>query len=57
MKDIEVESSITNQLMTDRTFLAKDHHDMYYIPYLLILGVLYCPSNPQLKSQKFYELC
>ena len=28
----------------------------FYIPYLLLLGILYCPGNNHIRARKFFEL-
>ncbi len=34
-----------------------DPENVYYIPYLLLLGTLYCAANPIIKAEKFFEQC
>jgi hypothetical protein len=36
--------------------MQNDKHN-FFIPYLMLLGILYCASNPKNKAQKFFELC
>ncbi len=55
-KDIEDPESLVYALMTDKVFLAKDGEG-FYIPYLVLLGQLYCAGNPKLRADKFFELC
>ncbi len=56
-KDIEDENSLTHALLTDKVFLSKKEEEGYYIPYLVLLGLLYCASNARVRSEKFFELC
>ena len=57
-EDIENPNSLTSYLLINDAFKKPGTDDgLYYIPYLLLLGILYCPSNPELKAKKFYELC
>lgn len=44
--------------MTDDVFRKEgDPENTFFIPYLLLLGILYCAANPTRKAQKFFELC
>jgi hypothetical protein len=63
-KDHYATEDITNALTLSNALLINDvfrkpgtEEGFYYIPYLLLLGILYCPSSPELKAKKFYELC
>lgn len=35
----------------------KDKNGNYHIPYLMLLGILFCASNSQVKVQKFFNIC
>jgi hypothetical protein len=57
-EDIQNPYSLSSELLINDVFRKPGTEEgLYYIPYLLLLGVLYCPSNPELKAKKFYELC
>lgn len=53
--EIENEDSITRKLLTHESMSNKN--GTFFIPYLMLLGILYCASNPKIKAQKFFELC
>lgn len=68
-KDIDNPDTLTYDLMFDEMFILEpeinedneyddeDIQDKYvYIPYLMLLGNLYCCSNKTQKADKFYEL-
>lgn len=44
-------------MMTDPIFKKNPNDEEFHIPYLMLLGLLYCAANPEVKSLKFYELC
>lgn len=44
-------------ILTHKILRKDEHKEEIYIPYLVMLGVLYCASNNELKVQKFYEGC
>jgi len=51
MKDIADEDSVIRKVMTDPIFVkSKDKDDRYHIPSLMILGLLYCVSDPRTKA-------
>ena len=66
--DIVEEQSLTRELMFDKIFLHFEEGEdqeseiedleekMVSIPYLMLLGVLYCRSNRKQRAEKFYEL-
>lgn len=63
--DICEEGSLTRELMFDETFLDEiDPHEIgdnlserrIYIPWLMLMGLLYCRSNRRQRAEKFYEL-
>ena len=54
-KDIGNEDSLIHALMTDEIFLKENQG--YYIPYLVLMGQLYCAGNASIRAQKFFELC
>ena len=63
--DIGEEGSLTRELMFDEMFLdeLQPHEVNYplaerriYIPWLMLMGLIYCRSNRRQRSQKFYEL-
>lgn len=57
-EDITNTYSLSHQLLINDVFKRRySDENVYYIPYLLLLGILYCPSNNQLKARKFFELC
>lgn len=65
-KDIEQPNTLTYDLMFDDMFMieSEDDNEYYeevqdrqvYIPYLMLLGNLYCCSNKTQKADKYYEL-
>ena len=51
MKDIGKEDTIANSLMINDIFVkAGSPPGMFYIPYLMLLGILYCPATPYLRA-------
>ena len=63
--DIDEEDSLTRELMFDETFLdeQEEHEEgeplserRVYVPWLMLMGLLYCRSNRAERAQKFYEL-
>ena len=63
--DIVEEESLTRELMFDDLFLdelQEDEEDVplddryVSIPFLMLLGLLYCRSNRKQRAEKFYEL-
>ena len=56
LNQIEKEDSVVRALLTDPS-LSKDKNGVYFIPYLMLIGILYCASNPNVRAQKFFELC
>ena len=58
MKDIGMEGTIANTLMFNDIFVKEGSPPgMFYVPYLMLLGILYCPSKPTVRARKLYELC
>lgn len=45
---IEDENSIVRLLLTDPILQKKE--DTYHIPYLMLVGILYCASNTKVKA-------
>jgi hypothetical protein len=43
--------------MTDQILKKNPNDEEFHIPYLMLLGLLYCASNAEIKALKFYELC
>jgi hypothetical protein len=37
--------------------LDEKGNPYYHIPYLMLLGLMYCSGNPAVKVKKFFELC
>ncbi|CDW77354.1 UNKNOWN [Stylonychia lemnae] len=56
LREIVSKDSIVQQLLLDELMMDKRKQN-YLIAQLLLLANLYCPSNPSLKAQKFFELC
>ena len=63
--DIVEEGSLTRELMFDERFLdEEEEHEQgqsledrrIYIPWLMLLGLLYCRSNRRQRAEKYYEL-
>ena len=63
--DIEEEGSLTRELMFDETFLDEQaayeegqplEERRIYVPWLMLLGLLYCRSNKKERAETFYEL-
>ena len=63
--DIVEEGSLTRELMFDERFLDEEaEHEQgqsledrrIYIPWLMLLGLLYCRSNRRQRAEKYYEL-
>ena len=63
--DIEEEGSLTRELMFDETFLDEQNEGeedqplserRIYVPWLMLLGLIYCRSNRRQRAEKFYEL-
>ena len=63
--DICEEGSLTREMMFDETFLDEvEPHEFdqtlserrIYIPWLMLLGLMYCRSNRKQRAEKFYEL-
>mmetsp|Transcript_11376 Transcript_11376/g.15292 ORF Transcript_11376/g.15292 Transcript_11376/m.15292 type:complete len:136 (+) Transcript_11376:201-608(+) len=63
--DIDEEDSFTRELMFDETFLDEQAaHEVdqplserrIFIPWLMLMGLLYCRSNRRQRAEKFYEL-
>ena len=55
LNEITNENSLTRKLFTDKVMIKKGPN--FYIPYLMLLGILYCASNAKARAQKFFELC
>ena len=49
LKEIEKEDSVLRKLLTHNSLSSKKK-GYFYIPYLMIVGILYCASNPKLKA-------
>ena len=63
--DIDDEGSLSRELMFDEMFLdAQEEHELdqplserkLYVPWVMLLGLLYCRSNRRQRAEKFYEL-
>ena len=63
--DIEDKESLTHEVMFDPIFILEDENDdqetpyldqELSVPFLMLLGLLYCRSNRKERAQKFYEL-
>ena len=63
--DIDDEGSLTRELMFDEMFLdEQEPHEKgqplserrIYIPWLMLMGLIYCRSNRRQRAEKFYEL-
>ena len=63
--DIDDEGSLSRELMFDETFLDVQEdwekgqplsERRVYVPWLMLMGLLYCRSNRQERAEKFYEL-
>ena len=63
--DIDDEGSLSRELMFDEMFL--DEQEEYeldqplserrlYVPWVMLLGLVYCRSNRRERAEKFYEL-
>lgn len=51
LEPISTSGTLVNQLLINKVFKHPScNENEYYIPYLLLLGVLYCPSSPELKA-------
>ena len=48
---------MTHALLTDPIFKNKASGKGFYIPYFVLLGVLYCAGNNRIRATKFFELC
>lgn len=57
MEEIVNPHSLLRTMMTDPIFKKNPNDEEFHIPYLMLLGVLYCASNTAVKAEKFYELC
>lgn len=53
---ITEEGSLVRQLLLDERHKDRRKKE-YQIPNILLLANMYCPSNPALRAQKFFELC
>lgn len=53
--EIENAESVTRKILANPAMTNKN--GSYFIPYLMLVGILYCASNPKVKAQKFFELC
>lgn len=63
--DIDDEGSLSRELMFDEMFLDEQaEHELgqplserrLYVPWVMLLGLLYCRSNRRQRAEKFYEL-
>ena len=64
--DIEDRESLTHEVMFDEIFIVQndqdDDQEIDYldtelsVPFLMLLGLLYCRSNRKQRAEKFYEL-
>jgi hypothetical protein len=50
MGDITKENSLIHEIMTDDMFKKDPSDEEYHIPYLMLLGLLYCASNNEVKA-------
>jgi hypothetical protein len=55
-KDLAVPDSPLRKFLLDPIFKQHVDDEDYYIPYLMLLGMLYCASNPKANADKFYDL-
>ena len=53
--ELQNKQSPLRKLMLNDTFAVKP--GQYSVPWLLLLGILYCASNVKVRALKFYELC
>lgn len=54
LDDIEDETSITRKMLTHK--VLQNTKNIIYLPYLRLLGILYCSATPLLKAQTFYNV-
>lgn len=65
-RDIEEEESLSRELLFDELFLDEVEEDeadsialedrYCSVPFLMLMGLLYCRSNRKQRAEKFYEL-
>lgn len=65
-RDIEEEESLSRDLLFDELFLDEVEEDeadsialedrYCSVPFLMLMGLLYCRSNRKQRAEKFYEL-
>jgi len=53
--EIETEGSLVYKILTHETLIKSK--GTYYIPYLMLVGLLFCASNLKVRAMKFFELC
>jgi len=63
--DIDDEGSLSQELMFDEVFLdEQEEHEKgqpllerrLYVPWIMLMGIIYCRSNRAQRAEKFYEL-
>lgn len=54
MDDIEDDTSLSRKVLIHKTL--HNTKNIIYLPYLRLLGILYCASTPQLKAETFYKV-
>jgi hypothetical protein len=55
LNEIEKEDSLIRKILTHKALVEKP--GTFHIPYLMLVGILYCASNPKTKATKFFEVC
>lgn len=55
-KSIVEPDSFLRAFLFDPIFKKSTDEDSYYIPYYMLMGIMYCASNPETTADKFYEL-
>lgn len=56
LKTITNANSLVRFMLTHPSFKKFSDADMFYIPYLLILGCLYCAGNETVRGARFFEI-
>mmetsp|Transcript_7186 Transcript_7186/g.6280 ORF Transcript_7186/g.6280 Transcript_7186/m.6280 type:complete len:95 (+) Transcript_7186:257-541(+) len=57
LKTITLEDSLVRKILTHPCLKKNEDGDTFHIPYLMLVGVLFCASNVKVKGSKFFELC
>lgn len=54
LDDIEDENSLSRKILTHK--ILQNTKNIVYLPYLRLLGILYCAATPKLKAESFYSV-